>query len=152
MAMGGRRALLAALGLGIGLASIALPPSAGAHALLLSSAPAAGSTVGTAPTEVVLTFGETPDPRLSSVKVLDSKGTDHASGPVQTVPGEPLRLRIGVGQLVDGVYTVSWRTLSAVDGHIAAGSFAFGVGVAGTPRARPPSPVWGGQPPSPSPT
>ncbi len=29
-----------------------------------------------------------------------------------------------------GVYTVAWRTVSAVDGHLATGSFAFGVGVA----------------------
>ncbi|MEZ0239317.1 MAG: copper resistance CopC/CopD family protein [Chloroflexota bacterium] len=127
--MGGR-ALVGALTLGIGLATLALPRSVVAHALLQSSEPAAGSTVGTAPTDVTLTFGETPDPRLSSIKVLDSKGTDHASGPLESVPGEPLRLRIGVGQLGDGVYTVSWRTLSAVDGHVAAGSFAFGVGVA----------------------
>jgi copper transport protein len=32
--------------------------------------------------------------------------------------------------LIDGTYTVAWRTVSAVDGHVAAGSFAFGVGVA----------------------
>lgn len=150
--MGGRRALLATLALGISLASLAVPPTAAAHALLLSSQPAAGSTVGSAPTEVVLTFGETPDPRLSSVKVLDSKGTDHASGSLQAVPGEPLRLRIGVGQLGDGVYTVSWRTVSAVDGHVAAGSFAFGVGVAVTAGAGQPSSVGSGQPLSPAAT
>jgi copper transport protein len=150
--MGGRRALLAGLALGISLASLALPPSAAAHALLLSSQPAAGSTVGTAPTEVVLTFGETPDPRLSTIKVLDSKGTDHASGPPQAVPGEPLRLQIGVGQLGDGVYTVSWRTLSAVDGHIATGSFAFGVGVAVTVGAGQPSSAGSEQPLSPAAT
>ena len=32
--------------------------------------------------------------------------------------------------LPDGVYTVAWRTVSAVDGHLATGSFAFGIGVA----------------------
>ena len=37
--------------------------------------------------------------------------------------------------LPDGVYTVAWRTVSAVDGHLATGSFAFGIGVA------PPAPV-----------
>ncbi|HYN70723.1 MAG TPA: copper resistance CopC family protein, partial [Candidatus Eisenbacteria bacterium] len=111
--MGGRRALLTTLALALGLTSLSLPPRAAAHALLLSSEPAAGSTVGTAPTTVVLTFGETSDARLSSIKILDSRGTDHAGGPVQSVPGEPLRLQIAVGQLGDGVYTVSWRTLSA---------------------------------------
>ena len=36
---------------------------------------------------------------------------------------------------MDGVYTVAWRTVSSVDGHVAAGAYAFGVGVA--PSARP---------------
>ena len=30
--------------------------------------------------------------------------------------------------LVDGVYTVNWRVVSAVDGHVETGAFAFGVG------------------------
>ena len=31
-------------------------------------------------------------------------------------------------KLTDGVYTVSWMTQSADDGHIARGSYAFGIG------------------------
>ena len=42
----------------------------------------------------------------------------------------------------DGVYTVSWRTVSAVDGHISAGSFVFGVGSA--PPIGPPDAAGGG--------
>src|SRR4029079_15071032 len=54
--------------------------SLSAHALLRSSEPAAGSTLGSASASVLLTFGETPDPRLTSVQVLDSGGSKHAAG------------------------------------------------------------------------
>ena len=110
--------------------ALALPATALGHALLQSSDPAAGATLGSAPAAVTLTFGETADPRLSSVKVLDSAGQDHVAGPIEVVADPPDSIRIPVGPLSDGAYTVSWRTVSAVDGHVAAGSFAFGVGVA----------------------
>lgn len=116
--------------LAIVAAAVALMPGdVAAHALLLSSTPAAGTTVGTSPGTIELTFGETPDPKLSSAKVLDATGSNHASGPPVPAPGKPLMLDVAVGALADGVYTVSWRTVSSVDGHVATGSFAFGVGV-----------------------
>jgi copper transport protein len=110
---------------------LALPAAASAHALLQSADPAAGSSLASSPTSITLTFGEQPDPRLSSVKVLSSDGRDVTGGaPVEAVSGRPATLRVALPQLPDGVYTVSWRTLSTVDGHVASGSFAFGVGVA----------------------
>lgn len=109
---------------------LALPAGVAGHALLQSSDPARGATLGSAPTSVTLTFGEAPEQRLSSIKVLDKDGANHATGTVELVPGDSLSLHIAVGALPDGVYTVSWRTVSAVDGHVAAGSYAFGVGVA----------------------
>lgn len=129
------RALLVALVLG---GALALPRGVAAHALLIDSDPASGATVGTPPTEIHLTFGEAPDPRLTTVKVLDAAGTDHAAGPVQPVAGHSEQLVVPLKSLPDGIYTVAWRTVSAVDGHVAAGSFAFGVGEV------PPSPTPGG--------
>jgi len=110
--------------------TLVLAPAASGHALLQSSDPAAGSTVGTAPAVIKLTFGERPDPRLSTVKVLDASGKNHASGSATAAAANALELDVPVDALGDGVYTVSWRTVSAVDGHSALGSFAFGVGVA----------------------
>ena len=127
MAAGMGRAAIVALVLG-GL--LALPQGLVAHSLLQSSDPAAGSTVAMAPSAVSLTFGEAPDPKLSSVKVLDAGSNTVSSGPAVAVPGSPNELRVPVESIPDGVYTVAWRTVSAVDGHSAAGSFAFGVGVA----------------------
>jgi copper transport protein len=127
---GPRRSATSILTLAAMLLAAALPAAALGHALLQSSDPAAGATLGSAPSVVRLTFGETPDPRLSSIKVLDSAGTDHGTGPIQALADPAHSLSMLVGPLGDGVYTVTWRTVSAVDGHIAAGSFAFGVGVA----------------------
>jgi len=77
-------------------------------------------------------FGEAAGTRPPSVHVLDTAGREGAAGPAESVAGQPTPLRVPVRQLPDGVFTVNWRTVSAVDGHVAAGSFAFGVGVAPT--------------------
>jgi copper transport protein len=120
--------------LAAGAIALAAAP-AGAHALAQSSDPPAGATLQRAPTEVTVTFGEQPDAKLSSLRVLDTGGQDHTTGHTSAVPGHPLELGVAVGPLGKGVYTVSWRTLSRVDGHLAAGTFAFGVGVAPTGTA-----------------
>ncbi len=119
----------------IGVAAAMLVMSAapaGAHALPQSSDPAPGATLKHAPTTVTMVFGEAADARLSLLRVLDSGGQDHTAGKTRAVPGDPRVLTVALGTLADGVYTVSWRTVSQVDGHLAAGTFAFGVGVSPT--------------------
>lgn len=121
-----------ALGLAGALALVGILGSstgASAHALLQTSDPAAGAILDHSPAAVTISFGERPDPKLSSIHVLDSGGQDYSVGAAQPVPADSLKLRVGVKTLPKGVYTVTWRTLSAVDGHIASGSYAFGVQV-----------------------
>jgi copper transport protein len=118
--------------------ALGLPQGVLAHALLIASAPAAGATLSQPPSEVVLTFGEAPDPKLSTIRVLDTAGQDHAAGPASKVAGEPDQLKVPLKPLSDGVYTVDWRTVSAVDGHLATGSFAFGVGTPPPPPSETP--------------
>ena len=117
------------------LAAVVAPTGVSAHALLRRSEPAPGATLGRSPDSVLLVFSERPDLRLTSIRVLDSGGTDHAAGEPYVGVGDAV-VGVKTDQLPDGVYTVSWRTVSAVDGHISAGSFAFGVGVA--PPSGPP--------------
>jgi copper transport protein len=114
----------------VAIVAAAAPAAVSAHALLRSSDPAAGATLGSAPPSVLLSFGETPDPKLTSVQVLDKDGQNHAGTPLEAVADPEDSIRVPVGDLPDGVYTVSWRTVSAVDGHVTVGAFAFGVGVA----------------------
>jgi copper transport protein len=105
--------------LGAGLAS--------AHANLASSDPANGATLPTAPSEVRMTFTEPPDPTLSTVQILDAGGTALTTGDPTLEPPRTLTVTLPA-DVPDGVYTVSWRTVSTVDGHVTAGAFAFGVG------------------------
>ena len=107
--------------------------AAGAHALLRRSDPPSGATLDRAPQAVTLTFTEEPEPSLSSIRVLTSSGQSVSQSPAQAVPGRPAMLRVVLDPLSTGVYTVTWRTVSRVDGHVTGGAFAFGVGV--TPTA-----------------
>ncbi len=122
-----RSVVLAAL-VAAGIA-IALPLTATAHALPQSAIPPEGSEVATAPKLVEITFGETPDPKLSSITVVNSSGESVDAGPTIVVPGHPLELEVPVKALGNGVYTVTWKTVSETDGHLATGAYAFGVGV-----------------------
>jgi copper transport protein len=131
MRLRGRLAALAALA---GVWLLASGPAAAAHGALASSEPAGGSSLERAPAAVTLRFTERPDPGLSSVRVLDSRGRVVAGGPAQPVAGRPEELRVPVAGLAAGGYTVSWRIVSAVDGHRTDGVFAFGVGTAGAPQ------------------
>jgi copper transport protein len=126
--MGAARVLttlvLAALVLLGGPVSVAL-----AHAELASSVPSAGTSVSQSPSTIVLTFTENPDPARSLVRVLDGKGQTVPGGsPVEAVPGKPLELQVSLSSaLAKGVYSVNWRSVSAVDGHVGSGAFVFGV-------------------------
>jgi copper transport protein len=128
-----RRAFIALLAAGAAVLFAAAP--AGAHALLKSSVPANGSTVAQAPRTIRLVFTEPPEPSLSSVGILDSSGhTVSGVGRPRAAPGERDALVVAVraGSLSNGVYTVTWRTVSKTDGHLTAGSISFGVGVPAT--------------------
>ena len=107
-------------------------PEASAHALLASSVPSDGATVEEPPTEVLLTFTEAPDPRLAVVRVLDATGARVEVSKPESVEGQPMQLRVALGPMKKGTYTVTWRNTSAVDGHTTVGSVAFGIGVAAT--------------------
>jgi copper transport protein len=144
----GRATLAVALA---GLWLVAAGSPAAAHALLRDSDPAAGSSVDRAPRRVVLGFTERPEVGLSSIQVLDTGGRRVEQGQSTPVQGEPLQLAVGLGDLADGTYTVSWRVVSKDDGHVTAGSFAFGVGVPATGTAEQTQTGPAGETPSPSP-
>ena len=91
MHLRGRLAALAPL---VGLWLLATGPAAAAHGVLQSSEPAGGSSLERAPAAVTLRFSERPDPRLSTVRVLDSGGRVVAGGPAQPVAGRPLELQV----------------------------------------------------------
>ena len=125
-------------------------PAAQAHASLRSSDPAADAILDVAPSAVTLTFTEPPDPQLTVLHVLDSSGKQVEKGSPQPVSGRHFEIREPLGALPDGVYTVTWRTVSETDGHVTAGGFSFGVGVSPLGAPAPPGGRMG-ETPSPSP-
>jgi copper transport protein len=133
-------------------ALIALSASgAQAHALVRASDPRADAILDQPPKQVTITFTERPDPALSVIRVLDTQGQDQTQRKAAPVPGQPLELRVGVKPLAKGVYTVTWRVVSKVDGHVTAGSFSFGVGVSPAGHTLPPGSAAPPSTPSPTP-
>ena len=101
--------------------------AAAAHANYVKSNPASDAQLTKPPTEVRITFSETPDARGSDVAVLDTSGKRLDNRDVTLVSDEPNTLRVSLGAIGDGGYLVSWTTVSAVDGHETKGAFAFAV-------------------------
>jgi copper transport protein len=106
---------------------------ADAHPVLTASTPADGASLEQPPAQALLTFNEALDPALSVVRVLDASGTEVEVGETETHPGPPAQLQVALGELMQGTYTMTWQTTSALNGHTTAGSVAFGVGVPAVP-------------------
>ena len=112
------------------LLSLLLLPSASqvhGHANLISSDPPQGSILPTSPTHVCLRFTEELEKEASTIAVLDSSGNQvNSEGTILTGDGKGMCAPLPV--LKEGVYTVSWKAVSAVDGHLTRGAFPFGIG------------------------
>ena len=120
------RRIVAVLTLAVAL-DLLLVPSLSAHAGLRFSSPLDGATLGDTPSVVQLTMSEKPEASLSSIRVSDTAGVSYQLGSPETVAEDPLSLLVRVRPLGTGVYTVSWRVVSAVDGHASNGAYVFGV-------------------------
>lgn len=108
---------------------------AAAHGILQSSWPAPNAVLLTPPGDVVLTFNEPVDAAFSRITVVSTAG-QNVAGPAQV--GERNRqMRAMLPALPEGLYTVRWRVLSTIDGHVTAGSFVFAIGAREAPQVRP---------------
>jgi copper transport protein len=121
-------------GLGLLLATLALllgpATPASAHAVLVSSSPAAEVVLADAPAEVVLTFSEEVRQVPDKIRILGpdgarvDRGDPKFNGAVVTIPVDPAGPR--------GTYLVSYRVISA-DSHPVAGAYTYSVGAPSTP-------------------
>jgi copper transport protein len=117
------------------LASPALPGFAGsrvlAHAQLVASSPASGAVLPEAPDELRLVFSEPLEEQVTSLdlKALDGAPILERAGDID--PEDPHALVVAPPPLADGIYSITWRSLSAADGHITEGFLHFGVGDVG---------------------
>ena len=105
------------------LIALALPPTAHAHSLLLSSSPKADAVVDGAPA-VTLRFNNRIEKKLSHIRLVPPRGQAQALA-VRT-DGDVDALEAPLPPLATGRYRVDWRVLST-DGHVVSGTFAFSV-------------------------
>src|SRR4051812_48446379 len=113
------------------LGQLVLPTIASAHAQLATISPADKSS-GPAPTEIVGTFLERPDPSRSSFAVVDSGNKVIVKG--GTVPAtDPKSMTLALPPLAPGAYQIRWTTISLDDNETAHGTTTFTVVAAASP-------------------
>ncbi|PYI64903.1 copper resistance protein CopC, partial [Arthrobacter livingstonensis] len=116
-------------------AAIMIPAAAAqAHDVLEATTPSDGSTVGTVPEQITMTFNNTPTAIGSEILIKDSAGTNWANGPVDIVD-HVVTQGIKPGAAA-GKYTVQWRIVSS-DSHPIEGTFSFTANGTGTKVAGP---------------
>ncbi|HXD42389.1 MAG TPA: copper resistance CopC family protein [Ramlibacter sp.] len=98
-----------------------------AHAFLDRAEPRVGATVQAAPAQLKLWFTQEIEPAFSTVKVIDSGGRRVDKSDAQVDPARRDLLRVSLGTLGTGDYTVVWRVVST-DSHVTEGDFVFHVG------------------------
>ncbi len=107
------------------------PGVAWAHAQLLGTSPATGSTVPVQPREVIFQFNQNVGGTLGAVRVYDAQGNEVDDLDVSHPSGDEHWMGVGLKpHLPDGTYTATYRVISA-DTHIVYGGLVFNIGHAG---------------------
>jgi len=120
----------------LALWTVSVPtPVACAHAVPLSSTPAPNAGLVQAPQEITLRFSERVESRTSSLQVFNAYGQRIDDGQATADPENPWLYRVGLRPAEGGTYTVSWRVMSADDGHVTEGAYVFVVGESVAPRS-----------------
>lgn len=111
---------------------------ASAHDSLVSSSPAVGEQLATAPTQVELVFSDDVLPVGAAVLVVDAAGTDWVSGDV-AIDRNTVTVPLSSGMPEAG-YQVRWRVVSG-DGHPISAIIPFAIGDAEPLSATAPEPT-----------
>lgn len=99
-----------------------------AHALLLRSNPEANAVLEKSPIQVEMFFSEPLEQQLSSITVYDSNNLIVDAGDTRVDSSDSKRMTVSLRSLEDGVYTVTWKVVSSIDGHQTIGTYPFAVG------------------------
>jgi methionine-rich copper-binding protein CopC len=109
-----------------GLATALSAQAAQAHAFLDHAAPAVGSTIAAAPSQVQLFYTQDLEPAFSGATLADANGQPIATGPAVFDPQNKAEMVLNLPKLPPGHYKVSWHALS-VDTHRTTGAFGFDI-------------------------
>ena len=115
---------------GLALAALILGPvpAARAHAVLVKSSPASGTTVAQAPSVIRAWFSEELAVKGSALRLLDARQKQVATGGVDLSVSKHDVMKIAPLHLGAGTYVVQWTAISADDNELRKGSFKFTVG------------------------
>lgn len=107
-----------------------------AHSLPVTENPVQNSIIpkgAPLPSKLIIDFSERPSPAVSTIQVMNSKNEAVSNGDFKIIGDDDREAMttLDTKKLTDGVYTVSWRTQSLDDGHIASGAYVFGIGNVG---------------------
>ncbi|HEX8599830.1 MAG TPA: CopD family protein [Chloroflexia bacterium] len=120
------------------------PASAHAHARLLGSNPAPGTSLEASPEHIEISLSEAVSLDFSSIVLFDRSRRELPLGRIgYSAPGESSISAALDSSLPPGTYGVVWRVVSAIDGHFTTGSFVFRVLSAGESPQTPPEAVLG---------
>ncbi len=128
------------LALAVLLGALALLGTAGpaaAHAQLVSTDPADGALLATAPSQVTLSFDEPVRLTSQEIRVYDADGQAVAS--TASTSGRDVAIALEDTASLRGTYVVGWFVVSA-DGHPISGSLTFSVGERSASVTDPPPP------------
>ncbi len=109
------------------VASLLVTGNALAHALLVRSLPVANSEILQSPKKIEMWFSEPLEADFSSARLLTTSGEEIPLSITELDSNDSTHLTVSLEQLVPGIYTVAWKTLSRTDGHEWYGSFPFTV-------------------------
>ncbi len=112
-------ALFAALLLSFAVSGVSL-----AHSRLTGSTPAAGARLAQSPERIVITFSEGAEPEFSTFALLDRSRTHFELDHPPLLEGDKVSIFVQPN-LPPGAYTVQWKVVSALDGHLTRGSIPF---------------------------
>ena len=101
-------------------------PTASAHAVLQAAEPSPNGHAEEGVAILELRFTEAVEREHTSADVLDVNGESWAAGPIAFDDARDV-VRLPVKPLPDGLYSASWKALSA-DAHTTRGSYVFAVG------------------------
>ena len=102
-------------------------PFVSAHPFTDETIPNLSSNAPTGVSEVIVYFSEPVELNFSTLKVLDNNGNQIDNKDTDYYQDEK-SLIVTTSPLEDGVYTVTTKVLSKIDGHLVPGAFLFAVG------------------------
>ena len=102
-------------------------PLASAHPFLLDSEPGQGQNAPAGTTQIITNYSEAVEIGFSELRVYDANGNQIDNKDTAYNGGET-SLIVTTPPLEDGVYTITSKVLSKIDGHLVQAAIVFGVG------------------------